>query len=135
MLWRDRRAPLAALVLLAAYAGLFLVAAGVAGQWLLGWDAIEPGAVLQWLLAINATLLIWRMAMRVHFSARCYGWREAALAMPRAFVANIIAMLAARRAVLLYWGILRSGEVVWDKTDHSESDAAAEELLVRARAR
>lgn len=135
MLWRDRRAPLAALVLLAAYAGLFLVAAGMIGEMLFGWDAMKPGAVLQWLLALNAVLLIWRMAMRVNFSAQSYGWSEAALALPRVFVANIIAMLAARRAVLLYWRILRSGEVVWDKTDHSESDAAAEELLVRARAR
>lgn len=131
MLWRDRRAPLAALILLAAYAGLILVAAGVAGQLLLGWNAIEPGPTLQWLLVVNALLLGWRMALRIHFTARLHGWREASFAVPRAFVANIIAMLAARRSVLLYWRILRSGEVVWDKTDHSETGLAVADAPVR----
>lgn len=131
MLWRDRRAPLAALILLAAYAGLLLFAAGVAGQLLLGWEAIEPGRALQWLLAVNALFLGWRMALRIHFTARRHGWRQASLAMPRAFVANIIAMLAARRSILLYWRMLRSGEVVWDKTDHSDSGVAIADMPVR----
>jgi adsorption protein B len=131
MLWRDRRAPLAALILLAAYAGLFLIAAGLAGHFLLGWDAIEPGRALPWLLALNALLLGWRMALRVHFTARRHGWREGLFAVPRAFVANVVAMLAARRAVLLYWRILQSGEVVWDKTDHSEAEAVVADALVR----
>jgi len=135
MLWRDRRAPLAALILLAAYAGLFTTAAGLAGQTLLGWRPIEPGGAMQSLLVLNAMLLCWRMALRIHFTARCYGWREAALALPRAFVANIIAMLAARRAIFLYWRILRSGEVVWDKTDHGECDPAFDAALVRVAAR
>lgn len=132
MLWRDRRAPLAALILLAAYVSLFLVAAGLAGQFALGWEAIAPGVTLQWLLALNLLLLGWRMTLRVHFTARHHGWREGMFAVPRAFVANIIAMLAARRAVLLYWRILQSGEVIWDKTDHSEADDAVAEAPVRA---
>ncbi|KTE10104.1 glycosyl transferase family protein [Sphingopyxis sp. H115] len=125
MLWRDRRAPLAALVLLAAYAGLIVMAIGWAGQALLGWEAAVVGEGLRLLLALNAVLLLWRLGMRAHFTARWYGWRQAWLALPRAFVANIIAMLAARRAMAIYWRILRSGEVVWDKTDHIESDVAA----------
>src|SRR3546814_15076855 len=38
MLWRDRRAPLAALILLAAYAGAILTGLGIAGEWFLGWN-------------------------------------------------------------------------------------------------
>lgn len=135
MLWRDRRAPLAALVLLAAYAGLIATALGWAGQALSGWRTAELGEAMRWLLALNAMLLLWRLGMRSHFTARWYGWRQALLALPRAFVANVIAMLAARRAIILYWRMLRSGEVVWDKTDHLESDMAAEVVTAPARAR
>lgn len=123
MLWRDRRAPLAALVLLAAYAGLLLTAIGWIGQALLGWSAVDVGAGAVMLLALNAMLVLWRLAMRSLFSARCYGWREGVRAVPRAFVANVMAILAARRALVIYWRMLRSGDVVWDKTEHRECDA------------
>ncbi len=126
MLWRDRRAPLAALVVLAAYAGLLLTALGWAGRAILGWDATIVGDTMQMLLALNAMLLVWRLGMRSLFARRCYGWREAAWAVPRAFVANIMAILAARRALVIYGRMLRSGEVVWDKTEHRESDMAVE---------
>ena len=131
MLWRDRRAPLAALVLLAAYAGLIVTAIGWAGQELLSWTAAPLGDGMRLLLAFNAMLLGWRMAIRAHFTARWYGWQEAALALPRAFVANVIAMLAARRAVVLYWRMLRSGEVVWDKTPHEDNEGAPGDALAR----
>lgn len=135
MLWRDRRAPLAALVLLAAYAGLIVTAIGWAGQELLGWTAVPLGDAMRLLLAFNAMLLGWRMAIRARFTARWYGWREAALALPRAFVANVIAMLAARRAVMLYWRMLRSGEVVWDKTEHVDNEGAPGDAFARVAAR
>lgn len=128
MLWRDRRAPLAALILLAAYVALFAGALGWAGQALLGWQARVPGVTLQWLMALSGALLLWRLAMRGHFAARAYGLRQGLWAIPRAFVANVVAMLAARRAVLIYWRMLRSGEVVWDKTEHEANEA----LLVAA---
>ena len=131
MLWRDRRAPLAALILLAAYAGLMVTALGWAGQFLFGWKAIAIGDGLRLLLTFNALLLIWRMGMRGHFTARWYGSVEAAMSLPRSIVANMIAMLAARRAITLYWRMLRSGEVVWDKTDHPESDPVREDAFVR----
>ncbi|KQZ64394.1 hypothetical protein ASD67_07890 [Sphingopyxis sp. Root1497] len=123
MLWRDRRAPLAALVLLAAYAALVVGAAGWIGHALFGWQARPPGAMLQYLMGLSATLLLWRLGMRGHFAARAYGWRQGLRSIPRAFVANIVAMLAARRAVAVYWRMLRSGRVVWDKTPHGERDA------------
>ncbi len=130
MLWRDRRAPLAALVLLAAYAGLIATTLGWAGQALFGWREVAIGEDLRLLLALNAVMLLWRLGLRGHFTARWYGWRQGWLALPRAFVANIIAMLAARRAVAIYWRMLRSGEVVWDKTEHLESDMSADPVAV-----
>ncbi len=122
MLWRDRRSPLAALILLAAYLGLFAVGLTFAGEALLDWESKPLGAAMRSLLALNAALLLWRLAMRIHFTARWYGVRAALLAVPRAFVANVIAMLAARRAVFLYLRMLRSGEVLWEKTEHWDGD-------------
>jgi adsorption protein B len=135
MLWRDRRAPLAALILLAAYTGGLLTALGLAGQLVLGWDAIVIGDGMRLLLAFNAVMLCWRLGMRGHFTARWYGLREAMFSLPRAFFANVIAMLAARRAVALYWRMLRSGEVVWDKTEHLENEGAPGEGFARTVAR
>ena len=66
--------------------------------------------------------------LRGFFIARWYGLAQAMRALPRAFVANIIAILAARRAVALYWRMLRSGRVVWDKTDHVRRPSFAERL-------
>lgn len=131
MLWRDRRAPLAALILLAAYAGAIVAALGLAGQLLLGWDALVAGDGMRLLLTFNLLLLCWRLGMRGHFTARWYGPGEAIVAVPRAFFANVIAILAARRAVALYWRMLRSGEVVWDKTDHPRSEPVHEDAFAR----
>jgi adsorption protein B len=135
MLWRDRRAPLSALVLLAAYAGLVLTVAGWAGQFLMGWQAVELGDGMRLLLAFNAVMLCWRIGMRGHFTAGWYGLREAMVSLPRAFFANVVAMLAARRAVGLYWRMLRSGEVVWDKTEHPDYEAAHEDGFAKMPAR
>jgi adsorption protein B len=135
MLWRDRRAPLAALILLAAYIGVLLTALGWAGQFLLGWNAIVVGDGMRLLLAFNAVMLCWRLAMRGHFTARWYGLGEAMLSLPRAFFSNVIAMLAARRAIGLYWRMLRSGEVIWDKTEHPEHEAIYDDAFVRTMAR
>ena len=122
MLWRDRRAPFAAMVLLAAYAALVVGAVGWVGHTLFGWQARPPGALLQWLLGMSAALLVWRLGLRGHFAARAYGWRQGLLAIPRALVANLIAMLAARKALADYWRMLRSGRVIWDKTGRDEND-------------
>jgi adsorption protein B len=121
MLWRDRRAPLAAVVLLAAYLGTAVSLLGVAGQALLGWRALEVGQGARFLFGASAILLLWRLAVRAWFTTRCHGWREGLRAVPRAFVANMIAILAARRAIAIYGRMVRSGVVVWDKTEHPEA--------------
>ncbi len=134
MLWRDRRAPLAAVVVLAAYAGAVAIVLSWAGQALFGWQAIAVSDAMRILLAANAALLLWRLAMRYWFTARCYGVREGFAALPRAFVANVIAILAARRALMLYWRMLVSGVVVWDKTVHRPAETvgkAAPQMAVK----
>ncbi|MEY4268931.1 MAG: hypothetical protein RLZZ58_147, partial [Pseudomonadota bacterium] len=46
-------------------------------------------------------------------------------AIPRAFVSNVMAMLAARRAIPLYVRMLRDRQPVWEKTAHEFPAAAA----------
>jgi len=63
-------------------------------------------------------LLVWRIIVRILFVWRAYGLLEALLSVPRGIIANIIAMMAARRAVMLYLRYLRGARLVWDKTSH-----------------
>ncbi|HEY0271075.1 MAG TPA: glycosyl transferase family protein [Sphingomonas sp.] len=113
---RDRRALLAALVLAAAYAAL----AGWGIAWVAGLMTGRTASVaVPWpLLAVNLTLLGWRVAMRMLFTGRAHGGRMAALAPLHMLIGNIVAMMAAVRALALYLTILRHGWVRWDKTSH-----------------
>jgi adsorption protein B len=53
--------------------------------------------------------------MRAGFTASAYGWTQGLLSIPRLVVGNVIAMLAAARAVSLHLG---GGARRWDKTRH-----------------
>ena len=111
----DRRGPLAAVLLLAAY--------GAALLWSQLWLAEALGApikarldpALVKLLTINGWLLVWRVLMRAWFTSSAYGWKQGLLSVPRLIVGNIIAVLAAARAVSLHMG---GGARRWDKTRH-----------------
>jgi adsorption protein B len=122
---RDRRAILAAFVLAAAYAalvlGFVLGTIGLLATAVL--SPLSPGLVL--LLKLNLALLLWRLAMRAWFSGRTYGRREALRAVPRAFVSNIIAMMAARRALFRYLGARNGTPPRWEKTRHIFPESAA----------
>ncbi len=115
MRMRDRRGPLAALLLIAAY--------GAALLWSQLWLAEALGAPVQarldptlvTLLQINAWLLAWRIFMRACFTTAAYGWVQGLLSMPRMVVGNVIAVLAAGRAISLHLG---GGPQRWDKTVH-----------------
>jgi len=115
MRMRDRRGPLAALLLLAGYGAAFL--------WSQLWLAETLGAPVQarldptlvTLLQINAGLLAWRIFMRACFTTAAYGWVQGLLSMPRMVVGNVIAVLAAGRAISLHLG---GGPQRWDKTVH-----------------
>jgi adsorption protein B len=73
------------------------------------------GADLDVRLAVNGGLLAWRVLMRIYFTTSAYGWRQGLLAAPRLVVGNVIAILAALRAVSLHLG---GGPRRWDKTRH-----------------
>ncbi len=116
---RDRQAVLAALLLYIGYTALVL---GLTLEALVGLPKLP--AVLVFLLQINAALLVWRVAMRVFFSWRAYGWEHGLFAIPRLLVSNFIAMLAALRAVRLYRKMRRTGVTEWQKTSHRFPDEA-----------
>jgi adsorption protein B len=112
---RDRRGPLAAILLVAAYFAAFL--------WSQLWLAEALGAPIQarldpalvTLLWINGWLLAWRIFMRFLFTTSAYGIGQGLLSIPRLVVGNVIAMLAAARAIALHLG---GGPKRWDKTRH-----------------
>lgn len=114
----DRRTSLSALVLFAAYcatigygAALILSLAGIA-------SAPHMPEWLDTALTATAALMIWRLAFRAYWTGRTYGWCEGLRAIPRVIVCNVIAMLAARRAMAVYIAQLRGGQVIWEKTRH-----------------
>ncbi|MEO5866422.1 MAG: glycosyl transferase family protein [Sphingomonas sp.] len=116
MRMRDRRAPIAVIVLVAAYAALVLWALSFGMHALSGVERVPIAWPLVLLLRINGLLLLWRLASRAFFTGRSYGTAEALRSVPRAFVGNIIALLAARRAFVRYIAMLRGAAAVWEKT-------------------
>ncbi len=126
MALRDRRGPLVALVLSVAYALLVLQAAMAplrAMRWIEG-DLVPPLA--HHLLWLSFAGLLWRMVMRFGFSAREYGVMEGFRAVARIPVANIITIIAGRRALLAYCRTLRGIKVAWDKTPHLDHPVLAQ---------
>lgn len=116
MRMRDRQSLLAALLLLCGYCALLLWTLRAAAS-LAGLPPVRIAEPLQILLIANGALLIWRLVMRFAFVAAAYGWREGLRSLPRTLVANLIEMLAARRAVTDY---LRGGTSPhWHKTAHA----------------
>ena len=112
---RDRRGPLAALLLVAGYAALVLwlqisLAAALGAP-----VAFSPSPMLSALLTVNLWLLGWRILMRFSFTTSAYGPGEGLRSIPRILVGNLIAILAARRAMRLHEA---GGPQRWDKTHH-----------------
>lgn len=118
----DRRSLLAALVLLAAYAGLIAAVLVQLAEWtgLSGPFALPDP--LPFLMNVNFFVLLWRVSMRMLFVHRVYGWQEALRSVPRMVIANIIAMMAARRALILYIRLWTGGPLRWEKTAHRFPD-------------
>lgn len=116
--FRDRKASLAAIVLAIAYAAIILTAI-LAMLKLLGIYVPQPmSAFLRILLFLNAIFLCWRLIFKAGFVFRLYGLTEALYSVPRTIVANIINMMAARRAFGKYLQSLSGAKVDWDKTQH-----------------
>jgi len=125
MRMRDRRGPLMAVVLAAAYAWVCVSGLLALARWQ-GWVMPVRGTpALHAMLWIGVVSLVWRMAMRFAFTTREYGVAEGLRSVPRMFVANVIAIMAGRRALIAYVRTLRGAAVVWDKTEHHQHPAAS----------
>jgi adsorption protein B len=115
MRMRDRRGPLAAILLLAGYASALLWAEIGFAAALGAPIAVPVSPLLAGLLWLNGWLLGWRLLMRAGFTAVAYGPAEGLRSIPRTVIANLIAVLAARRALLAHSA---GGARLWDKTRH-----------------
>jgi bacteriophage N4 adsorption protein B len=115
---RDRRAIVAALILCAAYAALILaVLQSAVAVWTK--STLPPlSARMGWLLSANGAMLVWRMLCRFAFVTQVYGFTEGLRSWPRMVIGNVIAVMAARRAVVQYLLARADGVARWDKTDH-----------------
>jgi adsorption protein B len=118
MLLHDRRSIFAALVIFLAYAGIasFLLELLFATENYFLSRPIPP--ILRNLLLVNSLFLFWRLGIRVAFVASVYGPAEAALSILRVVVANLIAILSARRAFATYLRHCFGAPLRWDKTEH-----------------
>ncbi len=113
MRWRDRRAILAALLIVSAYFGL------VISLILNFFDAVFviPNSLSR-LLGAGSVFVCWRLAIRAWCTYQVYGICEALRALPRAAVSNLVAVMASYRALILYLSHLRGGKIRWEKTEH-----------------
>lgn len=116
---RDRRGLIAAVILLSGYLAALLWALLALAAWSGNFVPPPLSNGLTMLLQANAALLLWRLAMRAYFVQRIYGTAEALISVPRAIVGNVIAIIAARRAVFRYIAMAKAGRIEWDKTRHS----------------
>ncbi len=119
---RDRQSLLAALLLVCGYTAAFLFAFVQVGVALGGQAEPLPPALLV-MLEISLLLLGWRLLVRLAFTTRCYGLAEGLRSVPRAIVANLVAIKAAEAALDRYREWRRTGRPRWDKTAHSFPDA------------
>ena len=116
---RDRRAPIAMLVLAAGYAAALLW-----GVLAMGGAAPDTPGWMTPMLQVNLALFVWRALVRCGFVTHAYGWRQGLLAIPRLLVGNAIDVAAAWRAVALHLRGRAGQAARWDKTAHRFPDAA-----------
>ena len=115
---RDRRGPLTALVLAAAYLLMVIWALLFFAERAGLHDPAPLSRALTGLLWINFASFVWRAAFRFGFTTQLYGWVEGLRAIPRIPFANVIAIMAGRRATAAYLRSLLGGAVRWEKTPH-----------------
>jgi bacteriophage N4 adsorption protein B len=116
---RDRKAVFAALVLFAAYICIFLTAALMLAD-RAGLFASPPSSRLGAIILLATLVLLgWRMLVRVGFVWLMHGAKQAMLSIPRSLIANLIAIVAARRACQHYLRYVFGAALAWDKTAHA----------------
>jgi bacteriophage N4 adsorption protein B len=138
LLIRDRKGIFTCLVTFLAYillAQFILFQAVAAAGW---WTTQYPSifSIHEWLGAViwlNVGAYAVRVAQRVYFVTRLFGWAHGIMSVPRLVVGNLVNFMATARA----WKIFLSHHlfgtrIVWDKTMHDFPNADA---LVRDRQR
>ena len=120
---RDRRGPVGALLLAIAYLMLALAGVTFALELVGVLPAIELSSGLKMLLWVNLVMLVWRAGWRFGFTRSIYGWKQGVMAVLRIPVANIIAIMAARRAMSAYLRSFAGDIPSWDKTAHDHHPA------------
>ena len=128
MALRDRRGPLTALVLAAAYLLLVILGVLTVAGWLGYPSALSASPAARWFLAVGMAGVIWRGVLRAVFTGREYGLAEGLRAIFRIPLANVIAIMAGRRALVAYFRALHSGKIAWDKTSHDVHPANAKSV-------
>ena len=118
MALRDRKGPLSALVLAVGYVLIALQLVVLAFPALRAHAYLPLSPTLLLLLWFSLAGLAWRAMLRAVFVAREYGWRQGLLSVLRIPLANLIAIMAGRRAMGAYFASLRGHAIVWDKTTH-----------------
>jgi len=130
MALRDRRGPLTAIVLAAAYS-LLVIEGIMSVARLAGWqDVIAFSPLLKTLIAISFASLVWRALWRFSSTANEYGLIEGFHAVLRIPIANIISIMAGRRALFAYIRSLRGEAVQWEKTMHTHHPALTDQAAV-----
>ncbi len=89
-------------------------------------------SLLAFMIALSFVSFVWRATMRFAFTAREYGIAEGLIAVLRIPVANLIAILAGRRALFAYMRGLGGEQVSWDKTRHAVHPAGTAERAIAA---
>jgi bacteriophage N4 adsorption protein B len=124
LLLRDRKGIVTAFVGILAY-GLvlqFLLFAIASMSGVLPGLFASPFSDSTWLVFVlwaNACALLVRVAQRIFFVTRLYGWEHGLLSVPRMVVGNFINFMAVSRAWKLFIGHLVTGKrLAWDKTMH-----------------
>lgn len=116
---RDRRGLLTAVVLAAAYL-LILIEAMLGLARLAGWqERLDLSPLATVMLELSFVALVWRVLWRFGFTASEYGLVEGLRSIARTPVANVIAIMAGRRALVAYVRSLVGAAPGWDKTVHS----------------
>ena len=122
MRFRDRRAPFAAVILCVGYIVLVMTTINIAFSIMTGMTFPALPEFIEILLAVNLAMLVWRMIVRVGFVTYEYDWKEGLRSVPRIIIGNIIAIIAARRAMFQYAKISTFKDLKWDKTQHKFPD-------------
>lgn len=118
MRFRDRRAPLAAIIISIGYLALVMTAINMGLTFIFGFEAPTLPTLTTILLETNLIMFLWRIAFRFGFVTHEYGLQEGLRSVPRMIVGNIIAIIAARRAIIQYAKIKTFKDLKWDKTQH-----------------